>query len=113
MLPVASIHIVFDVGCVFQDVGHYSLFDGPTEEVELAHGRLLNGWLATNLEADALTTTEGIKQSLGIRLEFAFVVEVHHILTGRCVRSFDQRVCDIKLFGVVRDEPVDETQTHG
>ena len=113
VFPVAGIHIVFDVSCVGQNVGHHSLFDGPTEEVELANGGLLNGLLTADLKADALTTAERIEESLGIRLEFAFVVKVHQKLTGWRVRSFDQRIGDVELFGIVGHKPVNQTQTHG
>ncbi len=112
MLPVAGIHIAFNVGGVFDNVGHHALLQSPTEEVELADGGLLNGRLTADLEADTLTTAEGIKETLGIRLEFTLVVEVDQELTGRSVRGFDQGVGHIELLGVVRDEPVDQAETH-
>lgn len=112
MFPVAGIHIAFDIGGVFNDVGHHTFLQGPAEEVELTDSGLLNGWLTAHLKTDALTTAEGIKQSLGVRLEFAFVVKVHQKLTGRHIWCLDQWVCHVELFGVVRDKPVDQTQTY-
>ena len=71
----------FNVGGVFQDISQDTLFNAPTEEIQLSHGGLFNGWMTADLEADTFATTEGIKQAFGIGFEFAFVIEVDHELT--------------------------------
>ncbi len=102
-------HITFHIGSVLENVVDYSLLDRPPEEIELPHSGLLNRCLTAHLEADALAAAEGIKQPLRIRLELTFVVEVY----GKGARSLGQGVRDIVLLAVVRDEPVDESQTDG
>ncbi len=82
VFPVAGIHIVFDVGGMGHNICNDPLFDGPAEEVELAHGGLFDWGLTADLEADALTATEGVEETLGVRLEFAFVMEMYHELAG-------------------------------
>ncbi len=113
VLPVAGIHIVFNFGSVGQNVGNNTLFQGPTEKVELADGGLFDGWLTADLEANALTATEGVKEALGIRLEFAFVVKVYQVLAGCHIRGFNEGICHVELFGIVRNEPVNEAKTYG
>jgi hypothetical protein len=107
MLPETDVHVLLDIGCMGHNIVYHALLNGPTEEVKLAHGRLLNGGLPADLETDALTTAEGVEQTLGVRLEFALVVEVDH--EGAIL----QRVADVELLGVVRHEPVDQAETDG
>ena len=107
MLPETHVHVLLDVSCVLHNIVYYALLDGPTEEVELAHGRLLNGGLPADLETDALATAEGVEEALRIGLELALVVEVDH--EGAVL----QRIADVELLGVVRHEPVDQTETDG
>ncbi len=109
MFPETHVHITLNVRCVCQNVADHALLNGPAEEVELAHRRLLNRRLATDLEADALATAKRIKKALRIRLELTLVMEVDHELTRR--RVFCQGIADIELLGIIRDEPVDETET--
>jgi len=102
MLPETDIHIAFHIGSMFQNVAQHTLLNGPPEEVELAHGRLLNGRMPMDLERDTLTATEWVKETLGICLELALVVEVHQELFALLL----QRIADIVLLGIVGDEPV-------
>jgi len=110
MFPETHVHVAFNVRSMRQNVADHTLLNGPSEEVELAHRRLLNRRLAADLEADALATTKRVKEALRIRLEFALVMEVDHKLTGR--RVFCQGIADVELLGIIRDEPVDEAKTH-
>ena len=87
VLLETDIHVLLNVGDVLQDIPDNAHLNRPSEEVELAHRRLIYRCLSTDLEADALTTAERIKQPFRIRLEFAFIVEMYHELSGR-VRSF-------------------------
>ena len=110
MFPETHVHIALNVGRVRQNIADDALLNGPAEEVELAHRRLLDRRLAANLEADALATTKRIEEALRIRLELTLVMEVDHELTRR--RVFCQGIADIELLGIVRDEPVDEAEAH-
>ena len=110
MLPETDIHVTLNLRNVGQDVSDHTLLEGPAEEVELAHRRLFDRRLAADLETDALAAAEGIEEALRIRLEFAFVVEMHHELTRTGL--IRDRITDIKLLRVVRDEPVDEAETY-
>jgi len=110
MFPETHVHIALNVGRVRQNVADHTLLNGPAEEVELAHRRLLDRRLATDLEADALATAKRIKEALRIRLELTLVMEVDHELTRR--RVFCQGIADVELLGIVRDEPVDEAEAH-
>ena len=107
MFPETDIHIALNIGDVFQNILDNPLLYGPTEEIQLAHSGLLNRCLTANLEADAFATAKRIKEALGIRLEFALVMEVHHelaVLLG---------IRDIEFLGIIRDEPVYEAETDG
>ncbi len=109
MLPERGIHITFHIGSVLKNVANHSFLDRPPEEIQLSHSGLLNRRLTAHLEADALTAAEGIKESLRIRLELALVVEVH----GKWCRCLRETVRDVVLLAVVRDEPIDKSQTDG
>jgi len=63
--------------------------------------------MTADLETDALATTEGVEQTLAISLELALVVEMDHELAGFV------RVVDVEFLGIIRHEPVDQSQTHG
>ena len=73
----------------------------------MANGGLFDGRRATDLEADAFTTAERIKETLGIRLEFALIMEMDHELRGIL------GIADVELLGIVGDEPVDQTKADG
>jgi hypothetical protein len=107
MLPEARIHIDFDVGRVLQNVVNNSFLECPPEEIQLADSGLLDRGLAADLERDAFATTEGVEEALAVRLELAFVLEVDDELL------IIEKIADIELLGVVRDEPLDNTETHG
>lgn len=79
----------------------------------MADGGLFDGGLAANLEADALTAAERIEESLGIGLEFALVVEMHHELAGGVGCCIGQWIAHVELFGIVGHEPVDKTEAYG
>ena len=111
MFPETHVHIALNVDRVRQNIADHALLNGPAEEIELAHRRLLDRRLAADLEADALATAKRIEEALRIRLEFTLVMEVDHELTRR--RVFCQGIADVELLGIVRDEPVDQTETHG
>ena len=87
VLLETDIHVLLNIGDVFQDITDNTHLNRPTEEVELAHRRFIYRRLPANLEADALSAAERVKQPLGIRFELAFIVEMYHELSGR-VRSF-------------------------
>lgn len=106
MLPEADIHVLLHIGHVLQNVVDHALLDRPSEEIQLAHGGLLNRRLAADLEADALPSAKRIKQPLRIGLELALVVEMHHELArARLVRN---RIADVELLGIIGDEPVNQ-----
>ena len=112
MLPETDIHITLNRNDILQDILDHALLNRPAEEIELAHRGLFDGRVAANLEADALSATKRVKEALRIGLELALVMEVHHELTGQtCV--IRKRVADVELLGIVRDEPVNEAETHG
>lgn len=100
VFPETYVHIFLDRIDVRQNILNDPLLDGPAEEIQLANCGLLNRRLAANLEADSLAATKRIKQTLGIRLEFAFVMEMHHEL------SVLVEITDIEFLGIVRDEPI-------
>jgi len=104
MLPETDIHIFLNRGEVLQDIGNDSLLNGPTEEIQLAHCCLLNRRLAADLETDSFATAKRIKEALGIRLEFAFVMEVDEEL------SVFVEIGYVELLGIVGHEPVYETE---
>lgn len=81
MLPETDIHVALNVGNMVGDVADHLFLNGPSEEVELADGGLLNGRLTADLKVDAFATAEGVKEALAVGLEFALVMEVHHELT--------------------------------
>ncbi len=112
MLPETDIHIALNRRHVLQNVAHHALLNGPAEEIELAHGGLFNGRVTANLETDALPPTKRVKEALRIGLELALVVEVHHELTGQ-TGFIRERIADVELLRIVRDEPVNEAETHG
>ena len=107
VLPETDIHITLNVGDVLQNIVDHPLLNGPTEKIQLAHCRLIYRRLAADLEADALPATEGIEETLGIGLELAFVVEVHHELAVLL------HIADVELLRIIGHEPVDETETDG
>ncbi len=113
MLPETDIHIALNVGDMVGDVADHLFLNGPPEEVELADGGLLNGRLTADLEVDAFATAEGIKETLAVGLEFALVMEMHHELARSGRVALYQGVTDIELLGVVRDKPVNQTETDG
>lgn len=101
MFLETHIHIPLNIGDMIQDILDDPLLQSPAEEVQLADGGLFNRRRTADLEADAFTTAERIKETLGIRLEFAFIMEMHHELCGIL------RIADVELLGIVGDEPVD------
>lgn len=107
VLPEAGIHIVLNRGGVLENVGENSFLDCPPEEVQLAHRGLLNRRRAGRLEADPVATAERVKQTFGVGLEFAFVLEMDDELLAI------QRVADIELLGVVGDEPFYHAEADG
>jgi len=110
MLPETDIHVALNVGDMVGDVADHLFLNSPPEEVELADGGLLNGRLTADLEIDAFTATEGIKETLAVGLEFALVMEVHHELARGGWITLHQGITDVELLGVVRDKPVNETE---
>ena len=111
MFPETHVHIALNVSRVRQNVADHALLNGPAEEVELAHRRLLDRRLAADLEADALTAAKRIKEALRIRLELTLVMKMDHELFGAGLLC--EGVADVELLGIIRDEPVDEAETHG
>ncbi len=109
MLPEAGIHVALNVSGVRQNVVHHPLLQRPPEEVQLAHRRLLNRGMPADLECDAFTATEWIKQTLGIGLQLTFILEMNHERAGSITLWLVDRIRHVELFGVVRDKPVDET----
>ncbi len=111
MLPETDIHIALNVYDMVGDVADHLFLNGPPEEVELTDGGLLNGRLTADLEVDAFATTEGVKETLAVGLEFALVMEVHHELARGGRITLHQGITDVEFLGVVRDEPVYKPQT--
>lgn len=107
VLAEARVHVALNVGGVLENVVNDAFLDGPPEEVQLAHRGLLDGRLPADLERDALTATEGVEETLAVRLELALVLEVDDELAAV------QSVPDVVLFGVVRDEPLDDAEADG
>lgn len=104
VFPEARIHIGLNRGDVLENVVNDSLLDGPPEEVQLTHGGLLNRRLTAHLETDPLATAKRIEESLAIGLELTLIVEMNEKLTAI------EGVGHVKLLGVVRDEPIDQTE---
>lgn len=107
MLPEARVHVGLYRGGILQNVLKNSLLNRPPEEVQLAHGGLLDGRGTGHDETDALTTAERIEQLLAVGLELTLVLEVDDEL------AFVQHVGYIELLGVVCHEPLDNTKTDG
>ena len=107
MFPETGIHIALHIRDMFQNILDDPFLDGPTEEIQLAHRGFFNRRLAANLETDSFATAEWIKQTLGIRLEFALVMEMYHEL------AFFVKITDIEFLGIIRHEPVNEAETDG
>ena len=61
--------------------------------------------MTTNLKTDTVAAAEWVKESFGIRLELALIMEVNHEL------AVVHRIGDIELLGIVRHEPVNKTET--
>ncbi len=106
MLPEARIHIRLNGRGIGQNVGQDTLLNRPPEEVQLAHGGLLNGGGAGNDEADPIAAAEGVEQLLAVGLELALVLEVDDEL------ALLQRIGHIELLGVVGHEPLNHAETH-
>ena len=104
MLLETHIHITLNIRDMIQDILDDALFKCPAEEIELPHGGLFYGRRTTNLEADSLTTTERVEETLRIGLEFALVMEVDHELGGF------QWVADVEFLGIIRNEPIDQAE---
>ncbi len=99
-----SIHLLLNVLLVELDVVENILLNRPTEEVQLSNSRD-KGFVARNLELNALSTAERIEEFLTIGLELILVVHIHDkLLAIQNVR------CTVSL-AVVCDKPVDQTQT--
>lgn len=107
MLPETRIHIALNVYSILQNVVNDSFLECPPEEIQLAHCGLLDRGLPADLERDAFAATEGVKETLAIRLEFALVLEVDNEL------FVIEEVAHVELLGVVRNEPLDNAETHG
>ena len=104
MLLETHIHITLNIRDMIQDILDNALFECPAEEIELLHRGLFDGCRTTNLEADTLTTTERVEETLRIGLELTLVMEVNHKLRGF------QRIADVEFLGIIRDEPIDQTK---
>lgn len=107
MFPETDVHILFNVGQMLQNIRNDAFLNGPTEEIQLAHCSLLNGRVAADLKTDPFPPTERIKEPLGIRLEFAFVMEMDEELT------LFLDVGHIELLGIIGYKPINETETDG
>jgi hypothetical protein len=105
MLAEARVHVRLNRLLISQNVAKDALLDRPTEEIQLADRRLINGIMPTNLETNTVATTEGIKESFGIRLEFTLIMKVDHKL------AIVHWIGHIELLGIVRHEPVNKTET--
>ena len=105
MLAKARVHIRLDRLLICENVVEHPLLDRPTEEIQLADRGLLNWRVAADLEANAITAAEGIEQPLRIGLELALIMKVDHEL------AVVHRIGHVELLGIVRHEPVDQTET--
>ena len=104
MLAEARVHVRLNRLLISQNVAKDALLDRPTEEIQLADRRLINGIMPTNLETNTVATTEWIKESFGIRLEFTLIMKVDHKL------AIVHWIGHIELLGIVRHEPVNKTE---
>ena len=111
MLLETDIHVLLNIGHMRQNVANNAHLNCPSEEIELTHRRLLNRRLTANLETDPLSSAKGIKEPLGIRLEFALIVEMHHELFV-CSCFIGYRITHVELLGIIGDEPVNEAETY-
>jgi len=105
MLPETRIHIRLNGGGVGQDVGQNTLLNRPTEEVELAHGGLLDRRGAGDDKTDPVATAERVEQFLAVGLEFTLVLEVDDELTVL------QQIRDVEFLRIVRHEPLHDAET--
>jgi len=99
------IHRRFYFGKVHLDIIKNTLFKCPAEKVELSHCGLEHR-KARDLEHDALTPTEGVKQLFAVGLQLRFVVRIDEELLPI------HYIGDVVLLGIVGDEPVNETQRY-
>jgi hypothetical protein len=84
------------------DVTKNILLDSPPEEIQLSNG-CDKGFVARNLELDALPAAKWIKELLAIGLELILVVHIHNkLLTIKDIRS------TVGL-AIIGDKPVDQT----
>ena len=104
MFLEADIHIPLNIGDMIQDILDDALFQGPAKEVQLTHSGLFDGCRTADLETDALATAKRVKETLGIGLEFALVVKMHHELRGL------QGIAYVEFLGIVGDKPVNQTK---
>ena len=107
MFPETDIQILFNIGQMLQNIRNDAFLNGPTEEIQLAHCSLLNGRVAADLKTDPFPPTERIKESFGIRLEFAFVMKMDEELT------IFLHVGHVELLGIIGYKPINETETDG
>lgn len=57
-----------------------------------------------DLETDALSAAERIKETFGIGLELTLIVKMDHKLGGV------KRITNVELFGIICDEPVNQPE---
>jgi len=105
MLAEARVHVRLNRLLIQQDIAENTFLDRPTEEIQLADRSLLNRIVTTNLKTDTVAAAEWVKESFGIRLELALIMEVNHEL------AVVHRIGHIELLGIVRHEPVNKTET--
>jgi len=80
-----------------------SLLQSPAEEVQFSNGREERR-LTGHLEVNTLTTAEGIKEFLTVRLQLTLVVRVDEELLPF------KDICCVMCLGIIGDEPVNEAE---
>ncbi len=106
MLLERGIHIFLNGFAILGYMLENLLFNGPPEKVQLTNsGRDL--LVATGLKEDTLPSAKGVKETLGIGIELALVLEIDQELT------VTEEIRGVVLFRIVGDEIVNETETHG
>jgi len=104
VLAHTDVHVLLNSLQILHNIGNDLLLKGPAEEVQLTN-RGDKGLVTARLEHDPFAPTEGIEEPLRVGLELPLIVEIDEEL------PLVEDITDVVLFGIVRYEPINESQT--